>query len=45
MVVEEGSKPVLEGVKRAFKFCVMLSSIEEREILRKSAGFVLVQEH
>ena len=37
-VVEDGSKPVREGVRRALRFCVMLSSIAEREIRRKS-GF------
>lgn len=34
--VEEGSKPVDAGVRRALRFCVMLSSIEERDIRRKS---------
>lgn len=34
--VEVGSKPAVEGVKRALRFCVMLSSIEAREMRRKS---------
>jgi hypothetical protein len=34
--VEAGSKPAVEGVMRAFRFCVMLSSMEPREIRRKS---------
>jgi len=34
--VEEGSKGADEGVRRALRFCVMLSSIEERERRRKS---------
>ncbi len=35
--VEEGSKPVVEGVMSAFRFCVILSSIAALEIRRKSA--------
>lgn len=34
--VEVGSKPVEAGVRRALRFCVMLSSIEERDRRRKS---------
>jgi len=37
VLVEEGSKPAVEGVRRALRFCVMLSSMEAREIRRKSA--------
>jgi hypothetical protein len=29
-------KPIAAGVRSAFRFCVMLSSIEERETRRKS---------
>lgn len=36
MLVEDGSKPSVEGVRRALRFCVMLSSTVERDILRKS---------
>ncbi len=36
--VELGSKPVEAGVRSALRFCVMLSSIEERDIRRKSRG-------
>ena len=35
LLVEEGSKPAVEGV-RASRFCVMLSSMEARESRRKS---------
>ena len=38
--VEEGSKPVVEGVIRALRFCVMLSSIAPRDIRRKSRRHV-----
>jgi len=38
--VEEGSKPVDAGVRRALRFCVMLSSIEERDIRRKSTDIL-----
>jgi len=34
--VLEGSKPAVDGVRRALRFCVILSSIVEREIRRKS---------
>jgi hypothetical protein len=36
VLVEEGSKPAVEGVRRALRFCVMLSSMEARESRRKS---------
>jgi hypothetical protein len=36
VVVEDGSKPDVEGVRRALRFCVILSSIELRDIRRKS---------
>jgi len=36
VAVEVGSKPEVEGVMRAFRFCVMLSSIAPRDIRRKS---------
>jgi hypothetical protein len=36
VVVEEGSKPDVEGVRSAFRFWVILSSIELRDIRRKS---------
>lgn len=35
--VEEGSKPAREGVMRALRFCVIESSMEDRDIRRKSA--------
>lgn len=35
-MVEEGSKPARAGVTRALRFWVMVSSMEERETLRKS---------
>jgi hypothetical protein len=35
--VEEGSKPAVEGVMSAFRFCVMLSSIAALDIRKKSA--------
>jgi hypothetical protein len=34
--VELGSKPAAEGVMRALRFWVMLSSMEERDTRRKS---------
>jgi len=34
--VEAGSNPAAEGVIRAFRFWVMLSSMEDREMRRKS---------
>lgn len=34
--VDEGSKPAVDGVRSAFKFWVMLSSMDEREIRKKS---------
>jgi len=34
--VEEGSKPVVEGVMRALRFWVMLSSMADLDIRRKS---------
>lgn len=34
--VEEGSKPRCAGVRRAFRFCVMESSIVLRDMRRKS---------
>ncbi len=34
--VEEGSKPAAAGVRRAFRFCVILSSTEARDIRKKS---------
>lgn len=36
--VEEGSNLSLEGVRRALRFWVMLSSMEERDMRRKSRG-------
>jgi hypothetical protein len=36
VLVEVGSKGAVEGVRSAFRFWVMLSSIEERERRRKS---------
>lgn len=36
--VEEGSNAVDEGVSSALRFCVMLSSIEARDMRRKSAS-------
>ena len=39
-VVEDGSKPRWAGVRRAFRFCVIESSIVPRDIRRKS-----VKEH
>ncbi len=35
--VEEGSKPAIEGVMSAFRFCVILSSIAARLSRKKSA--------
>lgn len=35
--VEDGLNGVVEGVKSAFKFCVIESSIVPREMRRKSA--------
>lgn len=37
MEVEEGSKPAVEGVMSAFRFCVIESSIAALDIRRKSA--------
>jgi len=34
--VEEGSKPAWAGVRRALRFWIMLSSVDERDIRRKS---------
>jgi hypothetical protein len=38
MDVDEGSKPRCAGVRRAFKFCAIESSMVERDIRRKSKG-------
>ncbi len=35
--VEEGSKPAVEGVMSAFRFCVIVSSIAALLIRKKSA--------
>jgi len=40
--VDEGSKPSVDGVRRALRFCVMLSSIEARDIRRKSNYYTKV---
>ena len=34
--MDAGSKPAVDGVRSAFKFWVMLSSIDAREMRRKS---------
>lgn len=34
--VDEGSKPSVEGVTSALRFCVIISSTEARDIRRKS---------
>lgn len=39
--VENGSKPVSAGVSRALRFGVMLSSMEARDMRRKSEARVL----
>ena len=37
-----GSKPRCAGVSRAFRFCVMESSIVERDIRRKSVKVLVL---
>lgn len=45
MDVDEGSKPRWAGVSRAFRFCVIESSMVDREMRKKSVKYlVLVSE-
>lgn len=41
--VEDGSKPAVEGVIRALRFWVMLSSIDALDMRRKSAEVIRCQ--
>lgn len=45
VLVEAGSKPAVEGVRSALRFCVMLSSIEARDIRRKSFRTVVLKQN
>ena len=36
MDVDDGSKPATAGVMSALRFCVILSSMDERDMRRKS---------
>jgi len=45
MLVEEESKPAVEGVRSALRFCVMLSSIEARDSRRKSFKTVVLKQN
>jgi hypothetical protein len=38
VAVEDGSKPAAAGVRSAFRLGVMLSSMEARDMRRKSVG-------
>jgi hypothetical protein len=38
VAVDDGSKPAAAGVRSAFRLGVMLSSMEARDMRRKSAG-------
>jgi len=43
--VDEGSKPAVEGVMSAFRFCVMLSSIAPLDIRKKSLKATVLKQN